>query len=304
MSHKATHWLADLDPTRLNNAEFRILFVLCDCHNPSQGCFPKQEYLMTKTGRGSSSVNAALNGLEEKGLIRRDRRKSAKTGRREATHYILGFEMERPQKPTPNSGDGKRKTKVEQTASPTPNSGDGSISGFQADPSPVFGPFHLLKTGVGHIKEEPVKEPVKEPCAADAAHQDFDFGSFFDRVWRASPRPDSWPETEAAVQALIEAGERPEDIIAATEAYGARVAGYDAQRVHYSQNFFAQGAWKRHVPKVTPKPSQDAVLQARAQNIREGKPFVCRSITIHAAGECITAGLVSIDDCHAAGIRV
>jgi len=303
MSHKATHWLADLDPRCMTNAEFRVLFVLCDCHNPSQGCFPKQEYLRAKTGRGNSSVNAALNGLEEKGLIQREQRKNAKTGKQENTHYILGFDIGGAQFPAPNSGDGSHETKPEHSEAPTPNSGDGTDSGFQVEPTPVFGPSRLLETGVVY-KEEPVKEPVKEPCAANAAHQDFDFGSFFDRVWRASPRPDSWPETETAVQALIDAGERPEDILAAAEAYGARVAGYDAQRVHYSQNFFAQGAWKRHVPKATPKPSQDAVLEARAQNIREGKPFVCRSISVHAAGECITAGLVSVEDCHAVGIRV
>ena len=54
--------------------------------------------------------------------------------------------------------------------------------------------------------------------------------------------------------------------------------------------------------KASVDPSQ--ILAARAQNILEAKPFVCRSITIHAAGECITAGLVSVEDCHAAGIQV
>lgn len=148
MSHKATHWLADLDPKCMTNAEFRVLFVLCDCHNPSQGCFPKQEYLMAKTGRGNSSVNAALSGLEDKGLISRDRRKSAKTGKQENTRYILGFDLEVPQCPSPDSGDGKRKTKAEHPKAPSPNSGGGTDSGFQVDPTPVFGPSRLLKTGV------------------------------------------------------------------------------------------------------------------------------------------------------------
>lgn len=44
MSHKATHWLASLDPTDMTHGEFRVLFHLCDCHNPSQGCFPSQVY--------------------------------------------------------------------------------------------------------------------------------------------------------------------------------------------------------------------------------------------------------------------
>ena len=154
MSHKATNWLADIPPKELTNAEFRILFVLCDCHNPSAGCFPKQSYIMSKTGRGNSSVNDALAGLEGKGFIRREQRTNPKTGKREATHYILGFEMDGPQEPTPNSGDGGKGPKPEQSGAPTPNSGDGSISGFSADPSPVFGQNHLRKTGVVY-KEEP-----------------------------------------------------------------------------------------------------------------------------------------------------
>ncbi len=40
MSHEATNWLAKLPASNLIASEFRVLFRLCDCHNPAQGCFP------------------------------------------------------------------------------------------------------------------------------------------------------------------------------------------------------------------------------------------------------------------------
>jgi Helix-turn-helix domain len=169
--------MAELDPKRLNNSEFRILFVLCDCHNVSRGCFPEQAYISDRTGRGSSSVNAALSDLEEKGMISRTRRHNSKTKQRESTHDILAFEMGASQKPTPNSG-------------------DGAISGFSAEPSPVFGQSHLPKTGVT-IKEEPVNEPVmNQVCPADAdPHTKTGFSETgeiagaFDEFWEIHPRP-------------------------------------------------------------------------------------------------------------------
>lgn len=302
MSHKATNWLADINPKDLTNAEFRILFVLCDCHNPSAGCFPKQSYIMAKTGRGSSSVNDALTGLEGKGFIRREQRTNPKTGKREATRYILGFEMEGAQEPSPNSGEGKKGSKPEQTGAPTPNSGDGSISGFSADPSPVFGQNHLRKTGVVY-KEEPVKEPVKEPCAADASHHQ-DLNLVLDEIWAAYPRKGDQLATEEAARALIAEGANPADLLAAVKAYAKQSASYDESRVKLSQNFFAGDFWRRHVPVAAKVASRDEILQARAKTILEGKTFLCRSITAHAAGECITAGLVTPQDCLQAGIAL
>ncbi|MCA0855869.1 helix-turn-helix domain-containing protein [Phaeobacter italicus] len=302
MSHKATNWLADINPKDLTNAEFRILFVLCDCHNPSAGCFPKQSYIMAKTGRGSSSVNDALTGLEGKGFIRREQRTNPKTGKREATRYILGFEMDGAQEPSPNSGEGKKGSKPEQTGAPTPNSGDGSISGFSADPSPVFGQNHLRKTGVVY-KEEPVKEPVKEPCAAGASHHQ-DLNLVLDEIWAAYPRKGDQLATEEAARSLIEEGASPADLLAAVEAYAKKSASYDESRVKLSQNFFAGDFWRRHVPVAAKVASRDEILQARAKTILEGKTFLCRSITAHAAGECITAGLVTPQDCLQAGIAL
>lgn len=140
MSHKATNWLAEIDPHLLGASEFRVLFHLCDCHNASAGCFPSQAYLRDRAGVSNGTVNNVLNALEAKGLIVRRRGRDKRTKRQCQTRYILGFEMEKPQEPTPKSG-------------------DGSVSNSEADPTPIQGPTRLQPTG-----EEPVSN-LEITCA-------------------------------------------------------------------------------------------------------------------------------------------
>jgi len=142
MSHKATNWLASLPADVLTNSEFRVLFHLCDCHNPSQGCFPTQAYLIANTGVSNGTVNNALNGLEAKCLIKRHQSVHDQTKRQRPTRYILGFEMQEAQEPSPKTGDG-----IE--GEPSPKTGDGAVSKKRAKPSPA----HWRGTCKGTSKE-------------------------------------------------------------------------------------------------------------------------------------------------------
>jgi hypothetical protein len=303
MSHKATHWLADIPPKELSNAEHRILFVLCDCHNPSQGCFPKQSYIIEKTGRASSSVNSALNGLEQKGFIRREQRKDPVTGKQEPPRYILGFEMKAPQKPTPETGDGISGSKPEHSGRPTPETGDGADSGFLADPTPVFGQNCLRDTGVVY-KEEPVKEPVKEPCAADAPHADFDFSAFLVRFKSIYPRLGDPGKTEVALGAALEAGADPDHILAAARAYADEQSGQEARFISYSENWLAQERWKRHPAPGTAPGNPELITQQRAKAIRDGQRWVSACVSPTAARAMVASGLVTEAQCHAVGVQL
>lgn len=142
MSHKASHWLAELPPKAIKQGAFRVLFHLCDAHNskrpPATACFPSQETLREATGLSNGGLNKCLNDLEEAGLIKRVR--STKPGTRERrTYYILGCDME------------------EQT----PQSGDRTNSTFSRTNS-TFSQNKLHSSG-----EEPVRN-LKEPCASGA----------------------------------------------------------------------------------------------------------------------------------------
>lgn len=122
MSHKATSWLAEL--TGLTASEFRVLFHLCDCHNPSKGCFPQQSYLIDKAEVSNGTLNNVLSSLEEKGFLRRVRRVDDASKRQLSTLYILGCDDE-----------------------PSPGIGDGAVSKKRAEPSPIFDESRLQPTG-------------------------------------------------------------------------------------------------------------------------------------------------------------
>lgn len=152
MSHQATHWLADLEPGMVTASEFRILFHLCDCHNPAKGCYPTQAYLRDRANVSNGTVNSALRSLEDKGLITRRRQYDDKRKKALPTRYYLGFEI--------------------GEADHTPNSGDRSeaVSNLDHNQSPICATTSLQPAG-----DKPVKEPVNEAVAAAAGTSLKDF---------------------------------------------------------------------------------------------------------------------------------
>jgi len=147
MSHKATSWLSTLPADSLGNAEFRILFHLCDCHNPAQGCFPTQAYLIAACAVSNGTLNAALKTLEAKGYITRHRELDGRTKRQKPTRYVLGFETKRGRPPAPETGDGSNGT------APSPEAGDGSAGRSANDPAP--------ETGDGTRRRRPTASAAK-----------------------------------------------------------------------------------------------------------------------------------------------
>ena len=161
MSHKASHWLAEVPADRINSGAFRVLFHLCDAHNskraPETACFPSQERLREATGLSNGGLNNALNSLERAGLIRR-RRTRAADGTKGPTFYILACDEDIA--PTPESGDGEKPEEAgESSDAPKP-----ANSTLRGKPSPLSGPNHLHSTG-----DKPVKEPLKEPRGGTAS---------------------------------------------------------------------------------------------------------------------------------------
>ena len=282
MSHKATKWIADIAPETLTHGEFRILFHLCDCHNPSMGCFPSQKYLRDVTGMSNGGLNKALAALEEKRLIRRERKHDAVLKQRLATHYLLGFEIDRAQEPTPLSG-------------------DGAISTFDGEPSPLSQQSHLHRGGVT-IKEEPVKEPVKEPCADGAQDRNFEktLGTFL----KVYPRHGDRGRTEDALRAALGAGADPDQIIAAAKAYAVEQKGNAPRFIAYSENWLEQKRWDRHRIPADPRADPSAVAELRAKNIRAGREWAVRDVSASYARDLIAQGLVTAEQCRGAGISL
>jgi hypothetical protein len=193
MSHKAASWLADIPPGDLSNSEFRVLFYLCDVHNPSRGCFPSQAFLRAKTGVSNGTLNNALKSMEERGLIQRHVTYDAGTHRKRPTRYKLGFELDDGTEPSPETGDGN-------PPKPSPETGDGAISKKRPVPSPKNGKSHLLQVG-----DKPVKEPVNKNAGATGASQNPMVVRDAERVADAvrSGRPDAFADAQPWVRSHI-----------------------------------------------------------------------------------------------------
>lgn len=281
MSHAATHWLATVPPEKMTHGEFRVLFHLCDCHNPSMGCFPKQTYLRDRTGLSNGGLNKALGELERKGLLRREQSRDERTNRQKPTHYILGFELVEAQAPPPLSGGGPGST-------------------FTAVPSPLFG--GAVSTGVeSYTKEEPVKEPVKEPCAS--AQTTMDQRDFLDRFLAIYPRPGDREKTEDALKKALHEGANPDVILSGAKAYAHEQKGNQLRYIAYSENWVEQKRWTQYAT-ASKQADAEVVRQQRAKAIREGKEWVGRHISAASARDLVAAKLVTIEQCRAAGVQL
>lgn len=150
MSHKANQWLSTIPAERMTNSEFRVLFHLCYCHNPSKGCFPTQDYLRLKAGVSNGTLNNALRDLETKGLIARHRTWDNRTQRQRPTRYLLGFEMQDAGGSVPENGDGGRRREGSGI-------GDGADSNLNHDPTPVSPTSRLQPVGERIGKESVIK---------------------------------------------------------------------------------------------------------------------------------------------------
>jgi hypothetical protein len=222
MSHAATNWA--IQQRGLKPATKIVLWHLCDRHNPDFGCFPTQARLAEDAEMSISSLNDHLKKLEALGLIRRIQCQDQRTKRRQATRYILGFEMHNPQEPLPEIGDGPHGTEWANDAEPCPEFGDGANSEFEAVPSPKNSQSHLRNSETNLVRE-PLREPVKEE--EDARARETAFDDFFGKLLTAlgfdpdGPLPgwwQGWPPREHVRRWIDELRLTETEILEAAEA--------------------------------------------------------------------------------------
>lgn len=223
MSHKATYWLATIDPRTISAGAFRVLFHLCDHHNderdPESACFPSQETLREKTGLSNGGLNKCLDTLSEAGLL--SRKRSTIPGSRERrTYYILGCDRIENTGQTPLNGVSTNSTGVEADTEQTPLLG---LSNY------TFEHNKLHPSG-----EEPVREPKKEPVSKKDARETVSsiLGQWASReavssfmAYRRKTKGRSLTETAAKRQAkqlqiIFNAGHDPSDALGMAEEHG------------------------------------------------------------------------------------
>jgi hypothetical protein len=222
MSHAATNWA--IQQRGLKPVTKIVLWHLCDRHNPDFGCFPTQARLAEDAEISISSLNDHLKKLEALGLIRRIQCEDQRTKRRQATRYILGFEIHNPQEPLPEIGDGPHGTEWANDGEPCPEFGAGANSEFEAVPSPENRQSHLRNSETNLVRE-PLSKPVKEE--EDARARETAFDDFFGKLLAAlgfdqdGPLPgwwQGWPPREHVRRWIDELGLTETEILKAAEA--------------------------------------------------------------------------------------
>ncbi len=173
MSHFATNWA--IQQRGLDAAAKVLLWHLADCHNPAQGCFPTQAYLVERSELSRASVNRHLAILEQRGLILRERCFDSDKQRQLPTRYYLACEADFESHRERLASAPRRGVK------PCRNSGHGAESQKPGEPC-----LKSEESRVSDCDSNPVIEPVREPPAGARARGGRDFSD----LWR------DWPEAE------------------------------------------------------------------------------------------------------------
>ena len=190
MSHFATNWA--IRHRKLKPTTKIVLWHLCDRHNPDYGCFPAQNRLAHDCEISRAALNSHLTLLEERGLLRRERRIDPGTKRQMSTRYILAFEDDFDQgpeglnagEPCPDSRHGSADEQFQDSSAlemepdekPCPDSRHGAVSRFSPEPCPENRQSRVQNLDTNSVRE-PLSKPVKEE--EDAAARDADFDRFF-----------------------------------------------------------------------------------------------------------------------------
>jgi hypothetical protein len=183
--------------------------------------------------------------------------------------------------------------------------GDEAENGVHREPCLSAGGFSPPAGKSGPLrKNNSLKKDQKTNCEADAPHNpDFDFSGFFDQFADAFPRMGDAEKTQDALRKALGDGADPAEILAGAKAYALEQEGNKPRYIKYSENWIEDKRWRQHVTKPVAAVDPQKVLEERAKDIQARKPWA-RTIKASQAGECIIAGMVTAEQCRAAGINV
>lgn len=275
MSHKATNWA--ISQRGLKPTSKLILWHLADCHNGhTSRCDPSQERIAYDCEISRASLNNHLSQLEERGLIRRQKRYDNENKTQQTTFYILGFDLPDLQNvATPVSKIETRKAVSKKTAKPSPKKAESRVQN--------------LDTNLGREPGiEPCAEPRKDPVFSD--------------LWKIYPRPRNELKTEELFNAAVTAGTDPNWIIRSARSYALEQTENDRKYIAYSDNWMEAERWQDFPQQTVEKEKIDsAVFWADA--IKAGKYVHPHSMKAALLDEMLHRNLVTEDDLKARGIN-
>ncbi len=312
MSHHATNWA--IQQRGLPPATKLVLWYLADRHNPDFGCFPSQEQLAEDAEMSRSSVCNHLRRLQEMGLIRRQQRIDPKTRRQQSTRYILGFEKDFAQGPSPDFGHGADDaapgTEVEQALEPCPDIAHGAVSKSESEPCP-----NSSESRVQILDTNPVREPLREPVKEEGAQARFR-SVFSEGFWEAllqalgfhldAELPDWWQGEKAKAHVLRWHDELglSEDVILTIAAASRRYQPEPPEGPKALDRLMKRARGSR---KAEPQAQRQATEQEKlaffAEWLNGDRPLPSSAISGSVRDALLAAGLVTPERMRERGIR-
>lgn len=278
MSHDATNWA--IKQRGLKPSAKLVLWHLCDRYHPDHGCFPSKDTLASDTELSVRAVYDQIKILRDAGLlIVEEMEKKGPAGKWTSNRYILGCDP----------------LFAQHKAEPSAKSADGKI--------PLEPSADLRSDRRQILPTNPVKEPVKEPCVGDATTHTV--SDQFEIFWETHPRPSDYIKTHGVFSAVVEGGADPAQIIKAARLFASEQAGNGKQYIATSHSWLANARWKDFDGVVeAAKAAVGNPDEIAAGLIRQGKPFLCASISPARARGLVAQGMVTADECSAAGVRL
>jgi hypothetical protein len=123
----------------------------------------------------------------------------------------------------------------------------------------------------------------------------------YQKFLEVHPKPRETARGEQAWQEAIEAGNAAGALIAAAQRYATAARTFDPDKVKYSDNWLAEGTWRRYPPKTSKTHDEADVLKFWAGKIKSGVAF---GLSEEMAHRCKAAGLVTHDEIEAARQRI
>lgn len=256
-----------------------IMFLADKASDDGSGIWCSKGTVQRHTELGESTVKRTITEFLREGLLVETGRRPCKNGYTVIYRIVLGAvngleaisePEDEPEFSTGSTADGVLH-------------GPGTGSAPDGVPGPERTPNHP-KT----IQKPPTRADTRE-----AVDQDFE------KAWAAYPADRRRNKTTCQQQfeRAIEDGTTAQEFICAVNAYATETAGYTRSKVCFSDNWFRESRWQRHVEEM--REAQFEVAKREEEHFRQlagwvkDRHWMCKHISRTQAGELLSRGLVS-----------
>lgn len=256
-----------------------IMFLADKASDDGSGIWCSKGTVQRHTELGESTVKRTITEFLREGVLVETGRRPCKNGYTVIYRIVLGAVngLETISEP-----DDELEFSTGPTADGVPH-GPGTGSAPDGVPGPERTPNH----------PKTIQKPPTRADAREAEDRDFE------KAWNAYPADRRRNKTTCHqhFEHAIEEGATAAEVVSAVKAYTAETAGYTRSKVCFSDNWFRESRWRRHVEEM--RVAQVEVAKREEEHFRQlagwvkDRHWMCKHISRTQAGELLSRGLVS-----------